>query len=1110
MRNRKWTIFTTFALFFLLKNPFAGAENLTVVSVSGSSPVFRDYYSLLHTNSNQPFKRQIDELLLFIDKHPEFERPYHQLLSIAFLANRIDDVESFLKEKAASEPSYRNCLWTLSQISAARDSSGAALQRLEEALKQPVPTPYLLMEFALRHTLTDLETFVETLNKLGINETDRQIALSFYYSQKGDASVFDHLSQVRDNPAFELYAESIVGYSFLSERNFAAADSVISLGIERAEQLGDQQFQIHFQILSAQLYLLFNEGKKAEHYCQTALSHADAINDLERLASAHILYGQILSQKKQHETALAQIEQARDIYETMHRPVQIALALRHMGIVYSNMLQFSKAIDLYDQSIAIGKKLSDRHILMAGHQKKSALFTQLNLFELAGQEFDKAFQMADSTTDAFTFDLAGITYAEQLYELGDVERSKSFLLQMIQSDNLDSTLLVFAYFHLAGCYEIAHDFENARTAYSKVSELVDQMPEWHQGDYFKALSMPQRATMEARLGNFDIAHELLADTLLHSQKAVNPNMALDFHAQSALVNVIQGNYAEAVPHFRKAVELNEQRLTNFSVEMFRIGFFKQTSEFYQNLIDCYYAQYKNAPDSALVESIFNTLQLTSGRTLQHIAKTKKRNKLPENYIMIRDSLQYLQRRLRDSVWKDDDAMTAELRMQHDIARNALLNEQIQLMDPIKNPDAGFVPLEKLQMICRQYNTNVIFFNISDTSSFSLVVQPEQLVVVPLDITPNDLEHKIQTLLFPLHSAAPKNLHAVEFRADLAFELYNDLFRPMIDKLDLAEHLFIIPGTTLLNVPFELLLTTQQPQHVYTTIDSAEYSNDFLLHRHIFTYSPSLMPLLNFDTHADSKSLIIFSNPKFYDENIMAALTDFRSGFRSIFERLPFSLLEGNAIENVYHAAHKSNEQVTKKTVINGLYNYDIVHIATHAFVDSVFESFSGLALATENEHDDGLLMGYRLQGESFDNDLIVLSACESGAGQFVAGEGVLGLPRLMLRAGAKSVLMSLWKVHDAFPAELMPTFYDHYLNNTANKSEALALAKRHVLEHAQMGQFNYKHPFFWATFCLYGSPGFESSRNTAPLYIAGIGAALLIIAALFVWRRSRRAKSGIE
>jgi CHAT domain-containing protein len=431
------------------------------------------------------------------------------------------------------------------------------------------------------------------------------------------------------------------------------------------------------------------------------------------------------------------------------------------------------------------------------------------------------------------------------------------------------------------------------------------------------------------------------------------------------------------------------------------------------------------------------------------------------------------------------------------------------MDPIKNPDNGFVALEKLQTICGQHNTNVLFFNISDTFSFGLVVQPENVVIIPLGITRNDLQRKIQTLLYPLYNATPKNLHAVEFRADMAYELYNDLFRPITDSLDLAEHLFIVPGTTLLNVPFELLLTKRQPQQVYTTLDSAEYSDDFLQHDHFFTYSPSLMPLLNFDTHTNSKSLIIFSNPEFYDQNILAALTNFRSGFRSIFERLPFSLLEGEAIENVYQATHKSDKQVTKKTVLNSLYHYDIVHIATHAFVDSVFESFSGLALSTENDHDDGLLMGYELQGESFDNELIVLSACESGAGQFVAGEGVLGLPRLMLRAGAKSVLMSLWKVHDAFPAELMPTFYDNYLNNAANKSQALALAKRHILKHAPINQYNYKHPFFWATFCLYGSPGFESSQKTVPIYIVGIGVALIIMAVLFIWRRSRQSKNTI-
>ncbi len=1103
MQNRKRHVLFTFILVALWLTASADTQKV----VSGDSSVFRDYYSLLSHISKEPYDRQIEALESFIAKHPRFERPYHQLLSVALLADKLEDIEKYFKANLTSESTYRNSLWALSKISVTRDSSETALRRLEFILKESIPTPYLLMEFAHHHSYKDVKTFRNELDSLGIRNVDRHIALSFYYSQKRNHASLHHIKHGTDNPAYELYAQSLLGYSCFSQNNLQAADSVFRAGMARAKALGDKQFEIHFHVMLAGAYLKLHSLRTAEHFCQTAISQATAINDLERLAHARQLYCQILAQKGKFEDALEQIEKVRTIYDTLHRPSQLAQTCLQMGHIYVQMLQYSKALDLYEQAIEMARSRCDKNTLMAAYQKKGGLFMRLNLYYLADQEFDKAIQLADSTIDPFIFDLTTIERAEQLYELGYLERSESLLLKVLASKDIDPALLVFAHFYLATCYEIALDFDNALATYSRVSDIVEQYPDMNRADYYKALSFPQRAAIEARIGNFENAHKLLSDSLLHYRMATDPNMNFDFHIASARVAAFQGNYAKAIYHYEKAVELNEQRLTEFSVEMFRIGHFKQTSEQYQDLINCYYIQHSRESSQDLAESIYNTVQLTSGRTLQNIATLKKKNAFSETYTMIRDSLQYLQRRLRDSVWKNDDAMTAELRILHDISRNALLNHQLQIIDPVTSADDGFVSLEKLQTICRQHDTDVILFNISDTLAFSLIVQPDTLAVVALDIARDVLEHKIQKLLSPLHDAAPENLHAVKFHANTAYELYDHLFRPITDRFDLSENLFIIPGITLLNVPFEMFLTKPQPRSVYTTQDSADYSADFLQHQYTFTYSPSLTPLLNRKSSSDSKSLVIFSNPRFYDLKMIASLADLRSDFRSIFSQLPYSELEGEAIEAVYPATHRRNDKVTKKKVLNGLRNFDIVHIATHAFVDSIFESFSGLALATENDRDDGLLMGYELHGETFDNDLIVLSACESGAGQFIAGEGVLGLPRLLLRTGAKSVLMSLWKVHDAFPVELMPTFYDHYLNQGANKAQALAMAKRHVLNHAQMRQYNHKHPFFWATFCLYGSPGPGAADASNVQYAAVMGTVVLIIIILVLWRRFRRSTS---
>jgi len=168
------------------------------------------------------------------------------------------------------------------------------------------------------------------------------------------------------------------------------------------------------------------------------------------------------------------------------------------------------------------------------------------------------------------------------------------------------------------------------------------------------------------------------------------------------------------------------------------------------------------------------------------------------------------------------------------------------------------------------------------------------------------------------------------------------------------------------------------------------------------------------------------------------------------------------------------QSTAKKSVfIREAPRQDILHVATHAFVDTTFDVFSGLVLAAgADSTDDGMLMGYEIADLRLNCDLVTLSACETGRGRLVAGEGVLGLPRQFLGAGAKSVLMTLWKVDDKFASELMPEFYKYFLKEKLSKAEALARAKRAIIGKYQSDRRNsYEHPFYWASFVLYGDPG---------------------------------------
>ena len=164
-----------------------------------------------------------------------------------------------------------------------------------------------------------------------------------------------------------------------------------------------------------------------------------------------------------------------------------------------------------------------------------------------------------------------------------------------------------------------------------------------------------------------------------------------------------------------------------------------------------------------------------------------------------------------------------------------------------------------------------------------------------------------------------------------------------------------------------------------------------------------------------------------------------------------------------------------------------MHIATHGFFledlganDNVFGVHveyaknnpllrSGVLLTGASAPDDqssfdnqdnGVLTAYEAMNLNLtDTDLVVLSACETGKGDIKSGEGVYGLQRAFVVAGARSLLMSLWKVDDAATQQLMTNFYRSWSSGDEEPSAAFRSAQLELIK-------NYPHPYFWGAFVM--------------------------------------------
>jgi len=190
-------------------------------------------------------------------------------------------------------------------------------------------------------------------------------------------------------------------------------------------------------------------------------------------------------------------------------------------------------------------------------------------------------------------------------------------------------------------------------------------------------------------------------------------------------------------------------------------------------------------------------------------------------------------------------------------------------------------------------------------------------------------------------------------------------------------------------------------------------------------------------------------------------------------RLPFTRREAEAIKTLVPAAYRDEEVDFGANLSNAtstdLSQYRIVHFATHGFLNSRHPELSGivLSLVDENGRDqDGFLRAHEIYDLKIPAELVVLSGCRTGLGKEIRGEGLIGLTRAFMHAGAARVMVSLWDVNDEATAELMTRFYGRLLGRE-KLSPAAALRAAQV---SMARDKRWSSPYFWAGFTLQGEP----------------------------------------
>ena len=368
-------------------------------------------------------------------------------------------------------------------------------------------------------------------------------------------------------------------------------------------------------------------------------------------------------------------------------------------------------------------------------------------------------------------------------------------------------------------------------------------------------------------------------------------------------------------------------------------------------------------------------------------------------------------------------------------------------------------------------------------AFLLTKQEEYFIQLPKD---SALENKVADILTWVRGYLNSNGNANKISDAQYLEVAEDLYQQLLGAFPenaLPQRLVIIPDDVLAFLPFELLVTQKSDQQAYRF-----KSHPYLAKEHAisYIYSITLLEALQNQYSTSSTRVLAFA-PSF--ENSSFNLED-----------LVGNKEEAAFLEAKFGATTFQNGDATLDRFFQEAPNYSILHLATHGVARGGVGEASYLAFTEIRDSiDNEFLFVQDLYGMEIPANLVVLSACETGLGEFKRGQGIVGLAQGFFYAGAKSLIPTLWSIDDGNTAELMALFYEN-LQAGLPKDLAMQQAKIQFIEQKPNDE---AHPYFWAAPVVIGNVQPLSSSNYSWMILGGISLLVLVIGYWFFVIRSR-------
>ncbi len=578
------------------------------------------------------------------------------------------------------------------------------------------------------------------------------------------------------------------------------------------------------------------------------------------------------------------------------------------------------------------------------------------------------------------------------------------------------------------------------------------------------------------------------------------------------------NYEIAETHLRKSIEVTENMRRTSTSRDLTAAFSATVHDRYEQYIKCLMRNHRDPAAMSQVVRAFETSESARARSLAELLRVSDTNLLSN----VVPELSKQERSLRQSLRMKEDERVGLFRKKYEKSelerldtelerlnteyKNVLatINQRYPAFEQLTQPQSWNLGRIQKEVI-RDDNTLLLEFLLGPDKSYVWAVTRTTITSheLPSQTVITDAVKNVYELLRERPKPETKS-HLDQATRELA----QLILSPVADQLQ-KQRIIVAADAALNYIPFQILPVGPNAEPLVAQ------------HEVINVPSASILGELRKEAArrgSRDKVLAAFGNPVFaaQQQNAQIALSrgiEIKSDSADLTNigRLFYSARE---IENLREVA--SAEQTYAATESDAtrdqllkldLSQYAILHFATHGVLRPSSPENSGLVLSTinrEGQKVDGFVGLQDIYSLRAPVDLVVLSACQTGLGKDIRGEGLIGLTRGFMYAGATSVVASLWKVEDEATAELMKRFYTEMLRNKKTPSEALRLAQNSIRQEPQ-----WSAPHYWAGFTLQGEYGYVVNvpRGWQVYQVVLLSAvAVLLFGALgvFVWRRPSR------